>query len=205
MRVGQQRNLLPFFRQRGQLGRQLLEQRIVDVVRRIAQARRNRRVVDVLRRQAEVHELAVSAESQLVELPLDQILDGLYVVVGRSFDLLDFQSVGSGKVAVQIAQFLESAPIHVGQLRQRQLAKRDEILHLYQHAVADQSQFRKIVGQHLALVAVAPVDRGYGGQFGQFHRSTQLEFSALRRRAARSRMRRASGPANIAKPAEYPQ
>ena len=117
MRVGQQRNFLPFFRQRGQFGRQLLEQRIVDVVRRIAQARRNRRVVDVLRRQAEVHELAVSAESQLVELPLDQILDGLYVVVGHRLDLLHAPGVGVREIEVERPQRFEFRLFAPGQFR----------------------------------------------------------------------------------------
>ena len=83
MRMRQQRDLFPLLRQCRELGHQLFDQRIVDVVGRVAQCRRNRRVVDVLRREPEVHELLVRADTELLHFLFYEVFDGFHVVVGR--------------------------------------------------------------------------------------------------------------------------
>ena len=116
-----------------------------------------------------MHELLERLQSQSVHLLFDQVLDRLHIVVGRLLDLLDPERIGLAEVAVNVAQLLHSSFVHAGELGQRQFAQRDEILHLHQHTVADQRIFGEIIGQHLALVAVAAVDRGYSGQLCQYH------------------------------------
>ena len=169
VRMGQQRNLAPLLGQRNEFRDQLLEQRIVNVVGRLLEAVRNRGVVDILRGEPEVHELLERLQSQSVHLLFDQVLDRLHVVVGRLLDLLDPERIGFAEVAVNVAQLLHGGLVHAGELGQRQFAQRDEILHFHQHTVADQRIFGEIIGQHLALVAVTAVDRGYSGQLCQFH------------------------------------
>ena len=89
VRMRQQRDLFPLLRQCRELGHQLFDQRIVDVVGRVAQCRRNRRVVDVLRREPEVHELLVRADTELLHFLFYEVFDGFHVVVGRLLDLFD--------------------------------------------------------------------------------------------------------------------
>ena len=121
------------------------EFRAVDVGDGLLDRHRNRCVVDVLRGQAEVDKLFILFEAEDVELLLEEIFDGFDVVVGDRFDLLDARGVGEREVFVNRAQRVENAVVDSGELRQRNFAQSDEIFDLDAHAVAYQSEFRKIL------------------------------------------------------------
>ena len=111
-----------------------------------------------------MHELLVAFQSQGVHLLLDDVLDGLDVVVRHRLDLLHTLGVGGGEIGVERPQGGEFRAVDVGQLRQRQLAQGDEILHFDTDPVADQGLFRKIIGEFFRFVAVASVDGRDGGK-----------------------------------------
>ena len=69
-----------------------------------------------------MHELLVASQPQGVHFLLDDVLDGLYVVVGYRLDLLHALGVGGREIEVQGAQGGEFRAVDAGQLRQRQFA-----------------------------------------------------------------------------------
>ena len=93
-----------------------------------------------------MHELLVAGQPQGVHFLLDDVLDGLYVVVRHRLDLLNAFGVGRRKIGVQRAQGGEFRAVDAGQLRQRQFAQGDEVLHFDADAVADEGLLRKIIG-----------------------------------------------------------
>ena len=93
-----------------------------------------------------MHELFVGFEPQGVHFLLDDVFDGLYVVVGHRLDLLHALGVGGREIEVQGAQGGEFRAVDAGQLRQRQLREGDEVLHFDADAVADEGLLRKIIG-----------------------------------------------------------
>jgi len=111
-----------------------------------------------------VHELLVGFEPQGVHFLLDDVLDGLDIVVRHRLDLLDALGVGGREIGVQRAQGGEFRAVDAGELRQRQFAERDEILHFDADAVADEGLFGKIIGQFLRFITVAPVNGRNGGE-----------------------------------------
>ena len=111
-----------------------------------------------------MHELLVAFQSQGVHLLLDDVLDGLDVVVRDRLDLLDPFGVGRGEIGVEGAQVGEFRVVDVCELRQREFAQRDEIFHFDTDPVADQRLFRKIIGEFFRFVTVASVDGRNGCQ-----------------------------------------
>ena len=101
-------------------------------------------------------EFFVVGQPEGVHLLLDDVFDGLDIVVGHRFDFLDAFGVGRREIEVERAQGCELRAVDARQLRQGQLAQRNEVLHFHTDAVADQGLFRKIIGQFFRFVAVAP-------------------------------------------------
>ena len=114
---------------------------MVHLNQRLLEAVGNGGIVDILRGQSEVDELFVGMQAEFIHLLFEQILDGFDIMVGCPFDLFDPQGISFGKMAVNIAQGLPSGFVHPFELRQRQFTQRDEILHLHQYPVANQSIF----------------------------------------------------------------
>ena len=114
-----------------------------------------------------MHELLVAFEAQRVHLLLDDVFDGFHVVVGNRFDLLHARGVGRRKVAVEGAQRFELHGLDAAQLRQRDAAQGDEILHFDADAVADERLLGEIIGEFFRFTAVTAVDGRYGGEFVQ--------------------------------------
>ena len=109
-------------------------------------------------------ELLEVSEAHLVELPLEEILHSLDIMVGHLLDVLDGLGVGVGEVTVNVAQSL-SLGGHAGQLRTQRLeavGEGDEILHLHADTVFYQRPFGEILGQGLAFGTIAPVDGRHG-------------------------------------------
>ena len=146
VRARQHRNLAPLLGERRQSVADLLDDGVVDACHRLPERERNGRVVDVLRREAEMHELLIGLQPEGVHFLLDDVLDGLYVVVGHRLDLLHAPGVGVREIEVERAQGGEFRAVDAGQLRQRQFAQGDEVFHFDADAVADEGLLRKIIG-----------------------------------------------------------
>ena len=167
--LGQHRDVFPLVGIAAQAVYHLLHFGAVDVGKGLAQRQGHRRVVDVLRRQSEVNELLVCRQAQAVELLLQEVFDGLDVVVGHRFDVFDALRLGAVEVGVYLAQALEAAVVDALELGQRQLAERYEVFYLDPHAVADQCVFRKVVSKFVDLGAIAAVDGRDGRECLQIH------------------------------------
>ena len=109
-------------------------------------------------------EFCVSAQPERFHPLLEEIFDGLHVVVGRGLDRLDALGVGQAEIAVEAAQGLPCGRIDPLELGERQLAQGDEIFDLHADAVADQCVLGKIIGELPRCIAVATVNGGYGFQ-----------------------------------------
>ncbi len=82
--------------------------------------------------------LVVVQPANLVELFLDEVFNRLYVVVGCVFNLLYTHCRSLVEVAVDVAQSFKQGAVEAFQLRQGQLAKRDEIFNFYTYAITDE-------------------------------------------------------------------
>ena len=100
---------------------------------------------------------------------LDEVLDGLDIMIGRPLDLLHTLSVLDRKVFVESSQ---SATILIItdllQLR-KNLGETDKILDLDANAISDQSCLGEVITQFLYFVAIATIDRRDGCQWIQRH------------------------------------
>ena len=163
--AGQHRHRAPLAGERRQLVTHLLDGRVVDAGHGLLERERNGRIVDILRREAEVDELLVAFESQGIHLLLDDVLDGLDVVVRNRLDLLDPLGVGVRKIGVESAQFGKLCVVDVAELGERKLAQGDEIFHFDADSITNQGLFGKIIRQFFRFVPVAPVDGRDGSQW----------------------------------------
>ena len=103
-------------------------------------------VVDVFAGAGEMHEL--QRGTQLVvtlQSLLDEVLDRFDVVIGGFLDFLDSVGVLLGKVFIDRADLRLLRCRKVFQFRQS-CREGNEILHFYQYAIANESEFRKIGG-----------------------------------------------------------
>ena len=129
-------------------------------------------------------ELLVALQTQRIHLLLEDVLDGLDVVVGDRLNLLHALDVGRREVAVEGAQRVELRVVNLRKLRQRKLAQRDEVLHLDADAVPDECLLRKIIGQFFRYITVAAVDGRNGSEFVEHGYLLFLGFSAMSFRAS---------------------
>ena len=119
-------------------------------------------VVDVLRGEAEVQELLEFGQAEFIEAAFQEIFHGLHIMVGLFFYLLDFQSVFRLEFLIDGAEVIVVA-VELLELRQRQFAQGDVILHFDHHAIADEGKFTEKVVQLNGLGTVTPVDGRYCG------------------------------------------
>ncbi len=176
MGAGQHRHRHPLLGHRANLGHNLLEGGIEHLLQGLLHREGYSRVVDILRRQAEVHELLVGLQTDLVHLLLEDVLDRLHVVIRHGFDLLDTLGRGGREVEVQRAKCLVGLLIYAGELRQREFAQGDEVFNLDTDAVTDQCLLGKIVGQTLRHTAVAAINGGNCSQWSKHMRMIVVYF-----------------------------
>ena len=81
---------------------------------------------------------------KLLEAVLDEILYGLYIMVGHLFYFLDLGGIFRSHVPVDVPQCLEEGSVEVGKLRKRNPAEGDEVLDLHTHPVSDERIFAEI-------------------------------------------------------------
>ena len=76
-----------------------------------------------------------------IELLFDEVFDGFHVVVRHTLDGFHALCVAFRKGRVDIAQAVEKLVIESGELGQRELAERDEVLNFNADAVFHQCVF----------------------------------------------------------------
>mmetsp|Transcript_15870 Transcript_15870/g.47621 ORF Transcript_15870/g.47621 Transcript_15870/m.47621 type:complete len:824 (-) Transcript_15870:159-2630(-) len=154
-------------RQLGGQGRDDLVQRREEArLERVLDHQGGRRVVDVLARQREVHKLLEGLEAERVELLLDEVLDGLDVVVGDLLRGLDLLRLLEREVLGDGPELVRDARRQVLAGRQH-LHEREEVLDLDVDAVPDQTELREEARELLGAAAVAAVDGRDGSELGQ--------------------------------------
>ena len=99
-------------------------------------------------------ELLPAGYSKSLEFLFYEIFNGLDIVVGDFLDVLHLLRVLRSHRLVELAQageqFITAHPgafSEVGELRQRNLTKGDEIFHFHAYAVADQGELAEILSQ----------------------------------------------------------
>ena len=122
-----------------------------------------------------MNEFFPSSEAEAVKLLLEEIFHSLYIMVGYRFMALDALCIGGGEIFVYGTQAFEQVLpgfgiiCYIGQLRQRQGGKCNEIFHFHLYAVADEGEFRKIEVEAGCFSPVAAINWRDGGQLCQFH------------------------------------
>ena len=106
-----------------------------------------------------MYEFRPFVESELVEMPFDEILHRLYIMIGSPLDFLDLHRLLRSKILIDAAHCLIFALVNVLELRQRQFAECDEILDFHTHAVSDQCKFTEICSERFCLGCVTAVNR----------------------------------------------
>ena len=134
---GQHGDIAPFDAQLFQFGSQSDQGGHVYFLESLFGRKRNRGIVDVLGSQSEVDELFVWGQSQFFESVFDEIFHGFYVVVGHFFGFFDPKGIFGREVSVNVTQTFEYIRVDGCKLRQRNLAKCNEIFNFYQYAVFD--------------------------------------------------------------------
>ena len=142
MSLCQHRDVCPLIGIRTQLGNQLLQLGIVDVVECILDGKGHRRIVDVLRSQSEMNKLLVGFQSSdAVELFLDEVFNGFHIVIGHALYLLHAGSIRLREITVDISECFKQVVVDAVQLRQRKFTQRDKILYFNLHTVFDKCIF----------------------------------------------------------------
>ena len=160
--LGQHRDVLPGFCIGLENVQNFLQHRQIDLFHGFLEHQWLGGVVDVLRGQAEVDELAEPLQAHLLQLLLDEVFHGFYVVVGHLFNVLYPLGLVRGHVPVNGAQVFETGAVEVFQLGQGNAAQGDEVFDFHPHAVADKGKLAEIRSQDLGLGCIAAVDGGDG-------------------------------------------
>ena len=142
-------------------GDDFVEGRQHDFVARRLQHQRVAQVVDVFGSAREVDELGDLRDLGVArETFLQEVLDGLDVVIGARLYGLDLGAVGFGEAADDRVERFERGG---GELRYfldgRFGGERFEPFDFDQHAVADEAELAEIRSQRFDFAAVAPVER----------------------------------------------
>jgi hypothetical protein len=142
-----------------------------DRVARIAQHERIGEVVDVFRSAGEVEELAQPAAGiRGRELLLEEVLDGLHVMVGFALyglDALRLVQRQAGGERLQQGQGLAFDRLQLDDAGLR--GQREQPACLHRDAVANQPEFAENGSQPCGPAGIAAVHRGHGCQGGRFH------------------------------------
>ena len=122
-------------------------------------------------------ELGAVLEAEGGELVLDEVLDGLDIVVGRLLDVLDGLRVGRPEVHIDAAETLHLRLGEGGKLGQANGVQGDEVLYLHANAVLNEPSFGE-VGHERGGVAAVPAINGTdgveGGGIGHRRRTVQM-------------------------------
>ena len=142
VRLGEHRDGIPFVGARFEGGNHAFEHRQIDGFEAVFEHQRESGVVDVLRSETEVYKLFVFLQTaDGIELLFDEVFDGFHVVVRHTLDGFHALCVAFRKGRVDIAQAVEKLVIESGELGQRELAERDEVLNFNADAVFHQCVF----------------------------------------------------------------
>jgi hypothetical protein len=96
---------------------------------------------------------------------LDEVFDGLDVVVGRAFDRLDAPGILDGEVVRELAQHCDFRRVEGRQFDDSGLRRqRQQPFDFDPHAGLDQPVFREDRTQRIDLGGVASIDGRQGGQ-----------------------------------------
>ena len=133
----QHRHILPSIGKLIQLIDHLLQRRNKRLISSILHRHRHRSIIYILRSKTKMYKLLESLKPHLIETLFQEIFHRLNIVIGHALNFLDALSILHSKIAINIAQRLKLCRIHTFQLRQRQLAQCDKILHLHLHTVAN--------------------------------------------------------------------
>ena len=119
--LSQHRHILPLVSISLELCNKFLYLWVEALLQSLLDRKRYTGVVDVLRSETEVNELLIVVQStNLIELLLDEILYGFYVVISNLLNVLDTLSLIFVKVTVDITQALKQRLVERSQLWQRQ-------------------------------------------------------------------------------------
>ena len=116
-------------------------------------------IIDVLRGETEVDKLQHRTKLIITYPLLDEVLNGLDVVVGRPLDLLHTLSVLKREVFIESPQ--SATVLVVADLLKlgKHLRETYQILYLYADAVSNQCCLGEVVTQVLYFVAIATINR----------------------------------------------
>eukprot|EP00754_Rhynchopus_humris_P038012 Rhum_TRINITY_DN20712_c0_g1::Rhum_TRINITY_DN20712_c0_g1_i1::g.171949::m.171949 len=160
---------VPLVKRLAQLRKELLDGRVVLLLQGVLDQQRNGGVVDVLRREGKVDPLLVVLQTDGVHGVLQEVLDGLDVVVRRLLRRLDLRGALHVEVLDQQAQGVQLGVRDVLAVRDgaHQLRK---VLDFDMRAVLDEPELAVELGQVLRRTAVATVNRRHGRELRQIHR-----------------------------------
>jgi len=157
--LGQHRDVCPFFGISTQLGYQFFQLRIIHLLQGLFYRQRDRRIVNILRSKAKVNELLVVIHpAKGVKLFFQEIFHSLHIVVGHAFNVFDALRICFRKITVNVSQGLKDSLVYTSQLRQRQFAQSDKVLHFHLYAIFHQCKFREIGSQGIRLAPVSTVN-----------------------------------------------
>ena len=115
-------------------------------------------------------ELLVGFKSAyLVKFFLDEVFNSLHIVVGDFLYIFHALRTLLVEETVDVTQTAEDGMVKTGQLRQGYLAKRNEILYLHTHPIADERIFGEIGCQRFRFATIAPVNGRNGCQQIKLH------------------------------------
>ena len=113
-------------------------------------------------------ELLPAGYSKSLEILLDEIFNGLDIVVGDLLDVLYLLGVFRSHRLIKLTQTGEEfiagqsrAFAEVRELWQRNFAQGDEIFHLHAYAVTDQGELAEILPQRGGFGGIPTIDRGH--------------------------------------------
>ncbi len=128
-------------------------------------------------------ELLPAGYSKSLEVVLDEIFNGLDIVVGDFLDVLHFLGVFRSHRLIEPAQAGEQliaghscAFSEVRKLGQRNPAQGDEIFNLHADTVADQGELAEILSQRCGFGSIATIDRGHCQKRMKVHIQVKLFF-----------------------------
>src|SRR5690554_2161643 len=172
MGAGQHRLFGVFLGQFSQLVDHLFHAWQQAMVQAFAQHQGVGQVVDVFGGAGEVYEFGHCVQlGHVCDLFFDQVFDRFHVVIGGAFDFLDALGIGQAEFADQLVQESvgfgrECRHFGNGGVRGQFLQPAD----FDGYPVTDQAVFTEDAAKYADFTAVASIDRGNGGQGGEFHR-----------------------------------
>src|SRR5688572_26079923 len=91
-----------------------------------------------------MYEFEIFIELEMFDLFLDKIFQGLHIVIGLNFLVLDPLRIVKAKVCIELPKSGKYCLINTAELWQRDFTQCYEILHFNEKSIFDQSKFRKV-------------------------------------------------------------